>query len=226
MRRNVVVIIVCTFLLLLTACGCENNEPQDVHAQPPYYNQELQNAYQRLQSENQALNQEIQDLLSDMERLLTESQNLSSENQVVRAELHAVELNLTELNAEEEMFNVKATGAITATVRHTMSDHVFDEQHLIVILTQFQGLPFMLRLDPQIVAQLEIGETYVFEIEDTTLGVTSLREYQRLAWGSPIGIGIFFDRQLNIRSVRIAEEGELGVNSYYMTLKRVLVDND
>ncbi|MCL2365191.1 MAG: hypothetical protein FWC71_11065 [Defluviitaleaceae bacterium] len=217
MRRNVVVIIVCTFLLLLTACGGENNEPQDVHAQPPYDNQELQNAYQRLQSENQALQLEIQTLISEIEQLLTENHDLQvnmdrwlTENNYLQAEL----------NSEEKMFEVTATGAITATVRHTMSDHVFDEQHRIVILTQFQGLPFMLRLDPQIVAQLEIEETYVFEIEDTPLGAMTLFEYQRLAWGSPIGIGIFFDRQLNIRSIRIAEEHELGLNSYNMTLRR------
>jgi hypothetical protein len=120
-------------------------------------------------------------------------------------------------NSADEMMEAMVTGSFVATVRHIMPDFVFDERPRIAVLTEFQSGPVLFRLDPEIISQLEIGKTYVFEVEDTPVGKISMGEYGR--WGT-----YALERQshLNIRSIRLAEEHEKGVTPEGIGLRYIL----
>jgi len=175
----------------------------DVISQPLSDTQDLLDLNRNLQSEIYAIHAENQYLLHEIQRLLTENYEL-----------------LAEINTDVDMVAFRVAGAFIATVHHTMSDNVFDDQHRIVVLTEFQSNPFMLRLEPAWIAQLDVGETYVFEIE-TPILTRSLAEIER-----PGGILLGIDSPVSVLSIRIAEEYERGLPPYGMTLKRVLVDDN
>jgi len=77
----------------------------------------------------------------------------------------------------------------------------------------------MLRFEPAWITQLDVEETYVFEIEILILTL-SLAEFERP--GGILGI----DSPVSVLSIRIVEEYERGLPPYGMTLKRVLVDDN
>ena len=135
-------------------------------------------------------------LLAENQRLLIENQNLSAALMPATAD-------------------AKLTGAFVATVRHIIPDYIFDNvTPQIAILTQYQSGPFMLFMDETIIAKLEVGQIYYFEIEDTPVGemLESEMGYYNL--------GCDVNPPFNIKSVRAPEEDEIGVSSPNVTYQK------
>ena len=101
-------------------------------------------------------------------------------NQVC-AERDALQAELDLLKAEDgkdEILKARVSGTFTATVRHIIPGYVVDNTTpKVAVVTPFQDVPYALYVD-DIAEQLEIGETYVFEVEPKEVEIT-LQEYER-----------------------------------------------
>ncbi len=64
--------------------------------------------------------------------------------------------------AGAQKLKVWVSGDFTATVRAVMSDYVSDPQNRTAVVTLFQDMPFVLRLNPEICAKLKVDESYTF----------------------------------------------------------------
>lgn len=114
-----------------------------------------------------------------------------------------------ELERERETVDAKVTGAFVATVRHTIPNYTLDNTTpTIAILTEFQLEPFMLHLDEEMTANLDVGKTYYFEVEDTPIGEIPAGEFEKGYYDIEQG-----KYRLKIKSVRESKGSEGGVNS-------------
>lgn len=134
---------------------------------------------------------------TDYDQLLAENQRLSME-----------------LEAERETVDAKLTGSFVATVRLLIPDYVLDNTTpQIAILTEFQTGPYTLWLGEETAAQLKVGETYCFVIEDTPIGEIPREEFEKRYYY----IGRDPHRSFDIRTIRAPEEGERGLNSPHIS---------
>lgn len=123
----------------------------------------------------------------------------------LRADYEAVCAELETLRRAGEGVRALASGGFTATVHALMQDYVLDESLSVAVVTTFQDYPFTVCLGEELCAQLEVGETYVFEIEETTVTlygghIPDLRT-ALACYG------------LRVSGVRVAQEEEMGVAS-------------
>ena len=145
--------------------------------------------------------------VSDLQAKINAADDLLSENERLSEELESANKTVT----------AKVTGGFVATVRYTIPDYVLNDiTDRIAILTRFQMEPFMLYLDEDIIAKLETGKTYYFEVDDTTVGEIPVAEFDK---------GYYYIEQgsyrLNIKSVREPKENEEGVNSPQLRYEEV-----
>ena len=74
------------------------------------------------------------------------------------------------------MVHAQLEGSFLATVRGVIPDYVLDDSTpLIAILTTFQSGPFLALVGEE-AAQLEVGESYIFQIAATEIGEISAAE--------------------------------------------------
>lgn len=126
----------------------------------------------------------------------------------------------TEATATEAPATPSTTisGSFTATFRDMIPDYCLDDvTPCVAVVSDFQSYPYTVfvgeELGIELDAQLQPGEVYVFSIEPVTVNY-SKEELERLytsslVWEIP---------GLKITDVRPAEEGELGLNSLYLTI--------
>lgn len=113
---------------------------------------------------------------------------------------------------------VTIEGDFNATVRALMPDYVNDEETVrAAVLQLFQDIPFFIILSPEICEQLEVGGNYLFHIpeQEITTEKTNLFEDGTL---SPDAIVRSYVR---IDSFRAPQEGEYGLDSWFVTYQHV-----
>ena len=121
------------------------------------------------------------------------------------------EAELRELQAQEaapSTVSVKLKGNFTATVRALIPDYVSDDQTpRIAVVTLFQSTPFTI-YSGSFTERLKVGETYVFEIKEKTVEV-STEEYER-NFPAPEGMLLW------VSDFREAEESDCGLDSVHL----------
>lgn len=113
---------------------------------------------------------------------------------------------------------VTIEGDFNATVRALMPDYVNDEETVrAAVLQLFQDIPFFIILSPEICEQLEVGGNYLFHIpeQEITTEKTNLFEDGTL---SPDAIVRSY---VKIDSFRAPQEGEYGLDSWFVTYQHV-----
>lgn len=188
---------------------------------------ELQTQLQRLQESRPSVEQyngacaEIDKLRAQLQSLqenqLTEEQykKVCAERDALRTQLQEMQNNVPE--KETELITVKISGGFTATVRGLIPDYVLDGwTPREAIVTEFMSDPYTLYVG-DLAQQLEIEETYVFEIEPEIVQVSE-SELKRINICDPKTV-IYF--RLTISNVRIAGDDEIGLASKSLTYERV-----
>lgn len=139
---------------------------------------------------------------------------------IQKANLEAEYLDILEerdqLLRRYETVPATISGQFTATVRATLPDYVMgDTTHTVAIVNCFQDSPFAVYLGARLISQVEIGKTYVFEIEETEI------QLQRQQCDGPLpspaeAVALY---GVEVAAVRKAEENDLGLNGYHLEYK-------
>ena len=111
-------------------------------------------------------------------------------------------------NAAGGKEDVFVYGDFTATLRALTPDYVLDgDTPQVAILTLFQDTPFTLYIGYEKAYELEVGNTYTFELQTTEIEA----DPDELEYPDPT----YFLRKYNIgiENIRPAEEEELGLNA-------------
>lgn len=131
------------------------------------------------------------------------------ERDALRAELQEAQAEMQELLDEPDTVTVTLKGSFTATVRALIPDYVTDyETPRMAVVTLFQSTPFTIYSD-SFTDQLEVGETYVFEIKENTVEVP-LEEYER-GFPDPEEMMLLW-----VSGFRPAEESDCGLDSVHL----------
>ena len=128
------------------------------------------------------------------------------------------EAELQELQAQEASPNtvtVKVTGEFMATVRALIPDYVTDDETpRMAVVTLFQSTPFTLvGVDAD---RLEVGETYVFEVEMDRCQDITREEYESGSLLTPEIILPMYHPYIRISGFRLAEEKDCGLDSVHL----------
>lgn len=128
------------------------------------------------------------------------------------------EAELQELQAQEaspDTVTVKVKGEFTATVWELIPDYVTDyETPRMAVVTLFQSTPFTLfGVDAD---RLEVGETYVFEVEMDRCQDITREEYESGSLLTPEIILPMYHPYIRISGFRLAEEKDCGLDSVHL----------
>ncbi len=111
---------------------------------------------------------------------------------------------------------VKVTGEFTATVRSLIPDYdTDDETPYMAVVTLFQSTPFTIWTG-ELTKHLEVGETYVFEVEMSRYDIITRQEYESgtLLINPEAAFSMY--PSLYISTFRPAEEGDGGLDSVHL----------
>lgn len=134
-------------------------------------------------------------------------------------ELAALQADLQYLQKQQEKspdtVTVKVTGEFTATVRALIPDYVTDDETpRMAVVTLFQSTPFTLfGVDAD---RLEVGETYVFEVEMDRCQDITREEYESGSLLTPEIILPMYHPYIRISGFRLAEEKDCGLDSVHL----------
>lgn len=130
------------------------------------------------------------------------------------------EAEFRELQAQEaapstNTVSVKLKGSFTATVRALIPDYVTDDETpRMAVVTLFQSTPFTLfGVDAD---RLEVGETYVFEVEMDRCQDITREEYESGSLLTPEIILPMYHPYIRISGFRLAEEKDCGLDSVHL----------
>ena len=127
----------------------------------------------------------------------------------VCAERDALQARLEEADGAEAR-SVTVSGTFAASVRDLIPDYVLDsETPRVAVVTLFQSGPFTLQVG-DLAQELEIGGTYVFEIEPREDLEITAEEYEG---GAPFADEAISRYGLRIAGFRAAREDEFGLDS-------------
>ena len=113
-------------------------------------------------------------------------------------------------SGEAEALPVTVSGTFAARVRDLIPDYVLDsETPRVAVVTLFQSGPFTLQVG-DLAQELEIGGTYVFEIEPREDLEITAEEYEG---GAPFADEAISRYELRIAGFRAAREDEFGLDS-------------
>lgn len=122
------------------------------------------------------------------------------------------ELNVALPSEDNNPTKVNVSGYFTATVRAVMPDYAFDNvTPMVAVVTCFQSTPFTVWLGEELASQVQIGETYHFEIVEKTIDITE--ENVGRALPSPELSVLLYG--LQVASVAVADEADYGLGSYH-----------
>ena len=147
-------------------------------------------------------------VLAERDELLIQKENLEKEYTAVCEERDTLLANARE---STKLVTATISGHFTAHVRSTLPDYCFDDTTpMMAVVTCFQSPPFTLFLGDELTSQIEVGEAYVFEIEEENIELTQ-QQYDRYPPSPEVAVPLY---GLRISSIRPAEEDDLGLNSY------------
>ena len=129
------------------------------------------------------------------------------ERDSLQAELQKAQAELQELRDSPDTMTVTLKGSFTATVRALID---YDVPYMAVV-NLFQSTPFFL-CTGEFTEQLEVGETYVFEIETRENIEIPISDY---ASGYPDPVDIEW-HDLQVADFRVAEEADCGLDSCHL----------
>lgn len=135
------------------------------------------------------------------------------ERDALETEMQAAQTELQELRDQTEMVAVRVTGTFTATVSDLIPDYVTDgETPRMAVVRLFQCAPFTI-YTAGLTQDLEVGETYVFEVKDEYTEITR-EEYETKSLLNPETAVSFYN--LWISGFRPAEEKDCGLDSVHL----------
>lgn len=116
------------------------------------------------------------------------------------------------ISLEADTMQATISGTFTATVRDLIPDYVSDDKTpLMAVVTLFQSTPFTIYTGA-ITEQLEIGETYVFEIKPKAVEITP-EEYEANA---PYPEVVFPKYNIALSGFRESAESDWGLDSVHL----------
>lgn len=144
---------------------------------------------------------------SEYDAVCVERDALQEERDALQEERDSLRAQVEELSSvsteQEEGKKVLISGSFPATVRDLIPDYSLNETTLnVAVISLFQCGPFTVYVGEEMAAELQVGETYVFEIVEMEVEkVTNSTDPQTV-------IPLY---HLRIKSARIAEESERGL---------------
>ena len=138
-----------------------------------------------------------------------------AERDALRDELQELKDSLA--SDGEETVLVSISGGFTAQVRALIPGYILDgTTPQVAVVTLFQDGPFTLYVG-ELAEQLEVGETYVFEVEPKKNVEITAEEYEN---GVPYPDEAIDRYGLRISGFRAAEEGERGLEVSRLAFKK------
>ncbi len=146
------------------------------------------------------------------------SQGVSqSEYNTLLAENQALQEEIISLQNEPDMIEVTLTGGFTANVIEVIDGEEFLSSDLnALVLTCYQGGPFVMYYEEGTIENIEIGERYYFTIEDRDIGEFSADEYENGAGDLEV---LSAQYNLRVESIREPMEDEWGVECVFLEYK-------
>ena len=140
-------------------------------------------------------------LQSDYNFLLAEKEALQSEFDAIRAERDA-------LLSKNEKNPVTISGSFTATVQLLIPDYVLDDvTPSVAVVTSFQSQPFTVYLGKDLASQIEVGESYEFEIEEKNVSLTQ-EQLEAVSTAPEVAIPLY-----NLKVISVVEVKDNGVDT-------------
>ena len=130
------------------------------------------------------------------------------ERDALQKEFQEAQAELQELRDSSDTMTVTLKGSFTATVRALILE---GEASPLAVVELFQSTPFIMCAG-KFTEQLEVGETYVFEIETRENIEIPASEYAS-GYPDPVDIAWY---NLQAADVRLAEEADCGLNSCHL----------
>ncbi len=136
------------------------------------------------------------------------------ERDALLAEAELQELQAQEAAPSTVSVKVKLKGDFTATVWALIPDYVTDyETPRMAVVSLFQSTPFTIYTG-EFTEQLEVGETYVFEVEMRSFEEISREEYESGSLLDPeVALSVY---HLRVSGFRPAEEKDCGLDSVHL----------
>ena len=148
----------------------------------------------------------------DHNAVVTERDQLKAQLAELQADYTALE---EEMDAKTNMREILIRGSFSATVQEVLPNYVLDgETPWFAVVTQYLDDPVLLNLGEEFAAQVEEGKIYVFTIEEKRVEAAVEK-----AWEAH---SLTAYRGFEIKSVRLAEEDEMGVAA--PTLEYIFAD--
>lgn len=108
-------------------------------------------------------------------------------------------------------------GEFTATVRDLVPNYVLDDiTPLCAVITDFQDSPFTIDLNEELVAQIEPGKTYVFEIKEQLIEPIYKSNGDFVELTPEVAVAIY---NIQVNAVRVPSESEMGLESNRLYIK-------
>ena len=130
------------------------------------------------------------------------------ERDALQKEFQEAQAELQELRDSSDTMTVTLKGSFTATVRALILE---GEASPLAVVELFQSTPFVMCAG-KFTEQLEVGETYVFEIETRENIEIPASEYAS-GYPDPVDIAWY---NLQAADVRLAEEADCGLDSCHL----------
>lgn len=103
-------------------------------------------------------------------------QKLMDTNTILSAENDSLKEQLAAFQQEKPAKACVISGSFIATVRKLIPDYIADSTTpAAAVVTQFQGSPFVVVLGPELIGQVEEGNTYKFTVRETQMDVQGLQ---------------------------------------------------
>lgn len=131
-----------------------------------------------------------------------------------RMGLSVIVLSLFMLVGCDSSVTAKISGYFAVIVREIIPDYCLDDvTPTVAVVTLFQQEPFTVYVGEEIASQLEIGKQYIFNIREKNIGEITKEEFEKPYIEPVIALNKY---NLIIDSVRLADEGEWGLDSVFL----------
>lgn len=134
----------------------------------------------------------------------------------------ALIIGCSQKNLDKEIdkneINAQITGAFVVTIRDIIPDYCLDNfTPQVAVVTQFQDSPFTMYLGEKFINKVEIGKTYVIEID--TLEIGKINKEELGIFVSPL---IAFEKYgAKIKGIRLATEEEIGITDINIEITEI-----
>ena len=183
MRRYNAWILVLIIIVLLAGCG---GVSESANNPPLLPNEALQSDYNLLLAEKEILQEEYKTLEKERDELFSKSKKSV----------------------------VTISGSFTATVQLLIPDYVLDNvTPTVAIVTGFQSPPFALNLGKELIAQVEVGKCYKFEVYDKEVMLTQ-EQFENVPLSPEVIIPLY-----NLKIASIVEVDKNGVDTEELSFR-------